>query len=127
MTKLVSLEVYSQYKYDTLRKALLNHTIPTVRSLTLDSLAAMMGTMIRSFPNLRVLRSRSTAMWDRADNETFKSLQHLQLIETACFLGTRDMRGRRQHHTPWSKFSQSPLCQAQPFCRERNPFESVPR
>ncbi|KAK3400244.1 hypothetical protein B0T20DRAFT_180459 [Sordaria brevicollis] len=108
MPKLVSVELYSQWKYDTLRKALLNRSFPTVRSLTLDSQAAMMGTIIRSFPNLRVLRSRSTAMWDRADNETFKSVQPEQPIETACFLGTRDRRGHRQHHTPWIPLGRLP-------------------
>ncbi|KAK3955831.1 hypothetical protein QBC32DRAFT_310744 [Pseudoneurospora amorphoporcata] len=100
MTNLVSFEMHSSKKYDTLRNALKNYTLPAVRSLTLDSLAPLMGTLIRSFPNLRVLRSRSTAVWDRPDNEVFKSLQSSQLVETACFLGTRDNPIYRQHRTP---------------------------
>ncbi|CCC07132.1 hypothetical protein SMACR_01156 [Sordaria macrospora] len=54
MENLVSLEIHCQKKpYDTLRKALFNHTVPGVKSLTLDSLCANMATMIRYFPNLR--------------------------------------------------------------------------
>ncbi|EAA26673.2 hypothetical protein GE21DRAFT_6060 [Neurospora crassa] len=100
MDNLVSLEIYSSKKYDTLRNAFKNRTLPTVRSITLDSLAPPMGTLIRSCPNLRVLRSRSTGVWDRPDNEVFKSLQNSQFIETACFLGTRGIRTSRQHRTP---------------------------